>query len=600
VRISSLSRGKTVDASIEAITEPSVSTYLQPGIEQSGVTPVVSYTSDSLASTTASGRHVPLYPAAVEENVYLPVTSADSSHLPDTQVFRKRSVVSNGEENVPVIKSTSISEIGDKNQDFSETGSMTVSINGVPNISAANNNSFILISSKGINNITRSEYNSSESIMSNSSNISLDLMVDIQDSYSQSIHKPLVNSTHLITRDFRNNSESSPAISSPTSVSNSHALDHTLPLSLPLLHLNPPIARTAKSAGYLPSQLHPQVLSTTSPSRDEPDTTHGYKLGPNNTDEFLNPTHTKIAIKDSDVSQHEEGDSRVIWISKTSHVTGMAPEHWQMVPAAKHESSNARISHLDAEMADSPYNPPERSTLIGPRIRIFGNGVSKPPPASSHELVLPTDKPENGTDDEPLDSGQLATGSREKGQGKEILKVIPPLMTSSKVLNTASQSGQQSDNINKVSYVSPLNSENIDGNASLGSVTDDANASAVIKGEETLPSHTKNSVLAGPSIPELKQVGNVTTVAKDIEENETSVITVLPTIMPVSDGRVAAATPGGSHHGLGAASITGISLGILVFAALVGKIYSDTLLTPCFMITASFMKEVCSLIFVIE
>jgi hypothetical protein len=45
---------------------------------------------------------------------------------------------------------------------------------------------------------------------------------------------------------------------------------------------------------------------------------------------------------------------------------------------------------------------------------------------------------------------------------------------------------------------------------------------------------------------------------------------VEPTVVPVSN-RVQADAPPGSHHGLDTASITGISLGIVVFAALVGK-----------------------------
>jgi hypothetical protein len=568
-----------VDPSIKAITEPSISTYLQPETEQSGVTPHVLYASSSLDSTVTVGSHVLLYPAATEEHAFSPVSSADSSHLPDTQVFGKQGVVSDGEENVPVIKSTLISEIGGENQDFSEIKNTALSINGVAKNSAANDNSFIVTSSKGIKNITPSVYNSSESILSNSSNISLDLMVDTQNSYSQGMDKPLVNIPHLITTDLRISSESLHTTSSPISVLTSHALDHPLPLYLPLLDLNLPIARTGKSTGYFPSQLNPHVLSTSSrsPSKDGPDafpfpsdTMQSYKQGPKNSDEFFNPTLVKDILKDSDVSQHEKGDSKVIWISRTSEVAGMAPEHREMVPAAEHESSSARISHLDdVEMADSPYSPPESSTIIGPRIRPFGNGVSKPLSVSSHELDLPTDKAENGTDNKPLDSHHLTAGSREKGQGKEILKIIPPLMTSSKVVNTPSQNGRQSDNVTKIGYVSPTNSENVDGNASLGSVTDNANSSTVISEGQSLPSYTKSSVLTGPSI---LQVGNVTIAAKDIEENETTVITVLPTIMPVSDGRVAAAAPGGSHHGLDAASITGISLGILVFAALVGKI----------------------------
>jgi hypothetical protein len=599
-RVSNDPSREMVDPSIEAITEPSVSTYLQPGTELSSVSPLVLYASSSLDSTVTSKSQVLLYPAATEKHLFSPVSSTDSLHLPNTEVFGKRSVKSDGKENVPVMKSTLISEIGDENQDFSEIKNTTMSINGVAKNAAANDNSFVVTSSKDVNNITSSVYSSSEGILSKSSNISFDHTVDTENSYIQGMDKPFVNISYLITRDLRNNSETSLTTSSPISFLTSHTHGHPSPLYLPLLGLNLPIARTGKSADYFPSQLHPHMLSTfsTSPSKDGPDTVsfpsdtvQGYKQGPRNSDESLNPTQVKAAIRDSDVSQHEKSDSKVIWISRISQGVGMAPESREMVPAAEHERSSARISHLeDAEMADSPYIPPENSTIIGARKRTFGSGVTRSPSVSSHDLDLPTDKAENGTDNKPLDS-DLTTGSGEK----EILKITPPLMTSSKVVNTPSQGGRQSDNITKISYVSPVNLENTNGNASLGSATDNANFSTVISEGQSPPLYTKSSVLTWPSIvPGLKQVDNVTTAAKDIEENETAVTTVLPTVMPVSDGRVAAAAPGGSHHGLDAASITGISLGILVFAALVGKIFSDMILIPCL------IKEICFLKFVLE
>ncbi|XP_021941181.1 uncharacterized protein LOC110840447 isoform X2 [Zootermopsis nevadensis] len=569
--VSSVSRKEMVDPSTKAITKPSISTYLQSGIEQSIVTPLVLYASRSLDSSVTSGSRVVLYPTATEENIFSTVSSEDSSHLRDTEVFRKKSVVSDGKEDARRTKLSLISETGIENQDFSEIEDTTLSIIGVAKNSAANDNSFVVTSSNGI---TPSVYNSSESISSNSSNISLDLLVHTKNSYSQGIDKPLVNIPHLITRDLRSNSESSLTTSSSISVVTSHEYDHPLPLYLPLLDLNLPIARTGKSAGYFPSQLHRRVLSSPSPSRVEPDVTpsdtvSGYKEGPKNSDEILNPV---VAIKDSDGSQLEKGDSSVIWISTTSQVTDVAPNHRKMIPAAEHESSNARLRHLDdAEMADSPYSPPESFTIVGSRIQTFGNGISKPPSASS--LDLPIDKAENGTDNKPLDSDDLIAGSREKGQGKEIPKIVPPLATSSEVVNTPSQSGRHSDNVTKISYVSPINSENVDGNASLGSVTDNANSSTVTSDGQSLPLYPESSVLTLPSIvPGLKQVGNVTIAAKDIEDNETTVITLSPTVMPVSDGRIAASAPSGSYHGLDAASITGISLGILVFAALVGAV----------------------------
>lgn len=72
-----------------------------------------------------------------------------------------------------------------------------------------------------------------------------------------------------------------------------------------------------------------------------------------------------------------------------------------------------------------------------------------------------------------------------------------------------------------------------------------------------------------------KKLGNFSTTAKDVQENKTTVVTILSTILPVSNGRVSAAAPDGSHHGLDAASITGISLGIFVFVALVGELWGD-------------------------
>jgi hypothetical protein len=245
-----------------------------------------------------------------------------------------------------------------------------------------------------------------------------------------------------------------------------------------------------------------------------------------------------------------------------------------MVSAAEPESINVGISQLgDIEMADSPYNSPESSTITGSRPRIVGDSVSKPSPLSSHEFLLPIDKAVDGTDNKPSDVDHLPAGAREKGQGREMLKVIPPLMASSKVVNTSLQNVRQSDDRTKSSYIPPVDSENIDGSTLVGSVTDDANFSTVTNEAGSLPADTKSGVLAVPtSVPGLKKFGNVSTAAKDVEENKTTVLTILSTILPVSNGRVSAAVPDGSHDGLDAASITGISLGILVFAALIGKI----------------------------
>jgi hypothetical protein len=514
------------------------------------------------------------------------VSGAGSSQFSDTQ-----SVVSDSEDSVPVVKSSLISGIRGENQNLNGTEGTTVSINGVPKSSAAEDNRSMVIS-KDIKNTTQSVFNNSESILSDNSNFSLEPVVGTLNSFSQGVDKPIVNIPRLVTRDLGNNSESSLSTSLQISILASHALDQGEPdypssISTSLPQLNAPVPRAGKSAGYLPSQFHPLMLSTVSPSEDEPDAfpfphssdtsdiVQSYVQGPKNNDDFLNPRHVEAAVKGSDVPEHEKIDSRVIWISRTSPVSGITPEHRKTISAAEPDSSNVGISQLeDIEMADSPYNSPESSTITGSRPRIVGDSVSKPPPVSSHEFVLPIDKAVDGTDNKPLDADHLPAGPREKGQGKEMLKVIPPLMASSKVVNTSFHNVRQSDDRSKSSYIPPVDSEHIDGNTSVGSVTDSANSSTVTSEAGSPPADTKSGVLAVPTgVPGLKQVGNVITATKDVEKNETTVVTILSTILPVSNGRVAAAAPNGSHHVLDAASITGISLGILVFAALVGKIY---------------------------
>ena len=114
-------------------------------------------------------------------------------------------------------------------------------------------------------------------------------------------------------------------------------------------------------------------------------------------------------------------------------------------------------------MADSLYNSPENSTIAGSRPSIVGDSVSKTSPVSSDEFVLPIGKGVDGTDSKPADVDHLLAGAREKGQGKELLKVIPPLMASSKVVNTSFQNVRQSDDRTKSSYIPPVHSENVDG-----------------------------------------------------------------------------------------------------------------------------------------
>lgn len=150
-----------------------------------------------------------------------------------------------------------------------------------------------------------------------------------------------------------------------------------------------------------------------------------YLQGPNINDDFLNRKHVEASVP-----KHEKNDTRVIWISRTSPVSDITPEHMKMVSEAEPQSVNVGISQLDIEMADSLYNSPENSTITGSRPSIVGDSVSKTSPVSSHEFVLPIGKGVYGTDSKPADVDHLPAGAREKGQGKELLKVIPPLMAS--------------------------------------------------------------------------------------------------------------------------------------------------------------------------
>lgn len=595
VSVPGILKKEIIDPSSKAIPEPSISTYLQSETDQiglsGGVQPLLFYTSNPPDSSTASESHVLLYPTVTDEHMFSQVSGASSSQFPDTQIVGKQSAVSDSEESVPVVKSTLISEIRGEKQNLSGTEGTTVSINGLPKIFAAEDNNSTVVIPKDIKNTTQSMFNNSEGILSDNSNFSLEPAVHTLNSFSQGMDKPIVNIPRLVTRDLGNNSESTLSTSLQISILASHALDqeepgHTSSLSTSVPQLKPPVPRAGKSAGYFPSQFHPLVLSTISPSNDGPDAfpfphssdtsdiMQSYIQGPKNNDDFLNPKHVEASVKDSDVPKHEKIDSRVIWISRTSSVSGITPEHKKIVSAAKPESINVGSSQLgDIEMADSPYNYPESSTIIGSRPRIAGDSVSKPSPVSSHEFVPPIDKAVDGTDNKPSDVDHLPAGAGEKGQGREMLKVIPPLMASSKVVNTSFQNVRQPDDRTKSSYIPPVDSENIDGNTSVGSVTDDANFSTVTNEAGSLPADAKSGVLAVPtSVPGLKKFRNVSTAAKDVEENKTTVVTILSTILPVSNGRVSAAVPDGSHHGLDAASITGISLGILVFAALVGAV----------------------------
>jgi hypothetical protein len=589
VSVLSIPKKETIDPSSKAISELSISAYPQSETDQIGlsgdVRPFLFYTSGPPDSSAVSESRVLLHPTVTGERMFSQVSGASRSQFTDIHVVRKQSVVSVSEESVPAVKSTSISDIRSENQNVSVTAGATMSDNGVHKMSAPEDSAAVMP--------TQSVLNNSESILSNNSNFSLEPIVDNLNSFSQGVDKPIVNIPRLVTRDLGNNSEMSLSTSLQISVLASHALDqaysdHSSSISTSLPHLKLPAPRAGKSAGYFPSQFHPLVLSTVSPSKDVPDVfpfphssdtsdiMQSYIERLKNNDDILNPKHVEATFEDLDVPEHERNDSKVIWVSRTSPFSSITPEHKNIVTTTDPESSNFGISQLDdIEMADSPYKSPESSTIADSRPRIVGDSVTKLPPVSSPEFSLPINKAVDGTDNKPSDADHLPASSREKGQGKEMLKVIPPLMASSKVVNSSFQIVRQSDDRTKSSYIPSVDSENTDGNTSVGSVTNDANFSTVTNEAESPPEDTRSGVLAVPtSVPGLKKVGNVMTAAKDVEENKTTVITILSTILPISNGRVAAASvPNGSQHSLDAASITGISLGVLVFAALVGKLY---------------------------
>ena len=576
------------DSPLTAITEPNISTYLLSGTEQvllsSSVTPFVFHLSTSSNISPPSESHAHVFPTVTEEHVYLPLSSVDSS-----QFVGKQSIVSDDDErNVPVMKSALLSETGDENQNSSGIEGTTLSINGLSKCATANDNSSVPLTSKGLRNITQSAFNSSESILSDNVNISVEPMIDNLNSFSHSINKPLVNIPRIVTRDVRNSSELSINTSSPISIVTSHGFDqdvpdHTSPASSPLTQLKPQTLRTGKSAGYLPPQQHPLVLSTVSPSKDGPDAfpfphrsdmsdvLQGNKQGPKNSDDFLSSSYVEAIVTDSQVIEDDKSDSRVIWISKTSPVSNITPEHKKKISKVESKpDSFGVIQAEDVEMADSPYNPPENSTSTGSKPGAAGDGVSKPPSTSSHDFVIPANRTVDGSDANPSDSHHFSSGPNVTVQDKERDKVTPQLMNSSKVMNTSSHSVLQSDNRTKISHAAPTDSENVNGNTSVGSSTDAASSSATIGVAGNLSTDARSSVLVLPTTaPGLKQVGNVTT-SKVVEENQTNIVTVLPTIVAVSNGRVAEGAE--SHHDLDAASITGISLGILVFAGLIGKI----------------------------
>lgn len=578
---------KEVEGSpLTAITEPNISTYLLSGTEQvvlsGSAAPFVFHMSASSNSTLPSEGHVLVFPTVTEEHVYLPVSSADSS-----QFVGKQTVMSDDdEENVPVMKSALLSETGVENQNSSGIEGTTVSINGLSKYATANDNSSVPITSKDLRNITQSVFKNSKNILSDNVNSSVDPMIDNLNSFSRSINKAVVNIPRIVTRDVMNSSELSINTSSPVSIVTSHGFDqdvpdHTSLASSPLTQLKPPKLRTGKKAGYLTPQQHPLVLSTVSPSKDGPDAfphrnnmsdvMQANKQGPKSSDDFVSSSYLEAIVTNSEVPEDNKSDSSVIWISKTSPISNITPEHRKKLSEVESKPDSFGVSSVeDVEMADSPYNPPESSTSTGSKPAAAGDGVSKPPSTSSHEFVVPANRTVDGSAANSSDSHHFSSGPNVTVQDKERDKVTPQLMNSSKFMNTSSHSVLQSDSSTKISHTAPTDSENVNGNTSVRSSTDVASSTATIGEARSLSADTRSSVLVLPtSTPGLKQVGNVTT-AKVDEENQTNTVTVLPTIVPVSKGRIAAGDE--SHHDLDAASITGISLGILVFAGLIGAV----------------------------
>jgi hypothetical protein len=314
------------------------------------------------------------------------------------------------------------------------------------------------------------------------------------------------------------------------------------------------------------------------------DVMQGNKPGPKSIDDFLSSSYVEAVVTVSEVPEDDKSDSKAIRISKTSPVSDITPEHRKKVSKVESKPDSFGVSQdEDVEMADSPYKPLENSTSTGSKPGDAGGGVSKPPSTSSHEFVVPVNRMVDGNETNPSDSHHFSSGPNVTAQDKERDKVTPQLMNSSKVMNASSHSVLQSDSRTKISHTAPADSENFNRNTSVGPSTDVASSSATTGEAGSLSADTRSSVLVLPTTaPALKQVGNVTT-AKVVEENQTNIVTVLPTTVPVSNGRIAVG--GESHHDLDAASITGISLGILVFAGLVGKEGRlDTVVMPCFVL----------------
>ncbi|XP_069702712.1 uncharacterized protein [Periplaneta americana] len=564
--ISSTGFSSTVGDHIEAkaVTDPNSSTYLPSGAEPIGlageVTPFVLSRSSSQDSASESETHMFLYPTVTEEHVSPPVSSVDSLQF-ETPVLGKHSVASD-DENVPVKILTSAPETETDSKNISGAEGTTVSIKVVPKSFAADDNRTVVNSSTDVTDAEHSSFNSSESVSpftNSSSSISLDPMAEILHSHSQGVDKPFADTPRLITRDLKNSSEASHNTSSQISVSASRE-NTSQPES------TSQNTRAGKAASFFPAQpviLHHTTSSTISPSRDGPesfpfpqssdtsDITHdlmqGYIPGPKSSEEFLNPRYTDSAIKDSSISELEDDERRIIPLAEGSRSVGGGPLE-------------------DVEMGDGPYSPPESSTNRDSKL----SPISKLPPIPSSDLVLPTEKSDG--DGKPSNTDHPSPGTRDKGRDK----VIPPLTISSRFGNATLQSGRQSQNATRNSHVPSSVPENSDSSTSVGTATEHADPSTVVSNPGSLPADTKNGLLTTSSkVSGVKHVVNATPTANSsAEDGETTVVTVLPTVVPISNGRVAAAAapPSQPHHGLDAASITGISLGILVFAALVGAV----------------------------
>ncbi|PSN34222.1 hypothetical protein C0J52_27946 [Blattella germanica] len=517
--------------------------------------------------TESSGSSMGSVIAEVSDSTYLPLEtdttgemmpnlftkSSDSGHTFSQPITQTSSV----SEVVPVQKLTTvISNGGSDKLNFSEP--TTVSIKSVPKISVTELGSSVLTASKEVKDAKPMSVSDGSTSLNNTE-VSLDPLMDTISSHSQGVDKPIVNVPRLITRELKNNSHNATSlVSNVASHDSVQDNSNAQPLHIsPVTELSPfvpPNARDGKSADYIPSplHLHPLIISTPLPlelvsesSTHQPNeflrgVLQSYKPGPKISDDG------DARLAEEAGRTENDGDSRIVWITHS-----VLSDRRNLVPEEKDEEIGAGSRPLeDAEMGDSPYDPPESSTVISSKQRELGET-----PMPSGDFILPNDK-----------EADPEHASHEKGHGKDIPKVTPPILaTSSKAVNTTSQTVRSHDNATRSSYIPPMASKSSEVDSSLSNSTEHTNASTFV--HETIEK-VRNLTLSSKS-PTRNKATNVTPAADDL--NETTVDVVETTVVPISN-RVQAPAPPGSQHGLDAASITGISLGILVFAALIGAV----------------------------